>query len=283
MKWDDLIIPITNKVQDLSKDLRLWGDKRMNLEDIKNFLYMDEGPTLEFKRDMYAIYSKDPKVPQQQKGELIKDILSLANGSFDTVGQSAILIVGVDEVQDQNGKRVVTGVEGRFPSRDDLLNMIREVSNPPLQDLDTQVVDYEGKKIWVVSIPPSPSVHETKKVLETPRTNHSAHIVFIRRNSQIDNASTNERVALEKLKRINVEQKERISPMIVGAVGGAFTLGIIMGKNTQKITDGKVSNRFGLITGIFVGLFTGGSIGYSLDQFVQIFHDVRKLLLRSRK
>jgi hypothetical protein len=73
------------------------------------------------------------------------------------------LVVGVDEVRDENGRRVVVGAEGRFPSRDDILNMIRDVSNPPLQDLDALMVDCEGKKIWVVTIPPSLCVPETKK------------------------------------------------------------------------------------------------------------------------
>ena len=255
----------------------------MNIKELEYLLCQDEGATLEFKRDMYAIYSTEPKVPEKHRGELIKDILSLANGSFDTVGKEAHLIVGAEDNIGPDGKRKTYGVEGRLPTRIDILNSIREVSNPPLQDLETEVIEYEGKNIWVITIPPSPNVHETKKVLKTTGTSHFAHIVFIRRDSTIDNASTNERIALEKLKKINIDQQQKLPSIIVGAVSGAFFLSSFMGRNTVKITDGKVSNRVGFITGLLVGAFTGGSIGYSSDQFAHLAHEIRKLIYTIRE
>ncbi len=83
----------------------------MDINNLTNLLNFDESATLEFKQDMYAIYSKEPRIPQQQRGELIKDILSLANGSFDTVGQDAIIIVGVGDKKEPDGKRKIYGVK----------------------------------------------------------------------------------------------------------------------------------------------------------------------------
>ncbi len=48
-------------------------------EFLFTLLSKEEGPTLDFKRKPYLIYAEDKMVKDKQRGELIKDILALAN------------------------------------------------------------------------------------------------------------------------------------------------------------------------------------------------------------
>lgn len=69
----------------------------MDAEIVKFLLTQPESAILEFKRRPYNLDSDNAETKKRQRDELIKDILSLANGSPTTVGDKAYLIIGADD------------------------------------------------------------------------------------------------------------------------------------------------------------------------------------------
>ena len=61
-------------------------------EFVLTLLAREEGSTLEFKRKPYAIYVEDAREKERQRGEMIKDLLALANGNAITAGDTVYLI-----------------------------------------------------------------------------------------------------------------------------------------------------------------------------------------------
>ena len=68
---------------------------------IERLLDQEEGPALDFKREQYPFEG----AADDQKGELLKDILAFANSRPDT---TAYILLGVDELK--GGRSRVVGV-----------------------------------------------------------------------------------------------------------------------------------------------------------------------------
>ena len=69
----------------------------MDQQHLAQLLLKPEGPSLEFKREFYKNYSEKGEAGKRQRGEFIKDILSLANGDASTAGDTAYLIFGAGD------------------------------------------------------------------------------------------------------------------------------------------------------------------------------------------
>jgi hypothetical protein len=175
----------------------------MTPEDLQRLIAQPEGLKVDFKRDFYKIADADysPETPEQKRkdqralqwGELLKDVLSLANGNVNTAAQSGYLIVGVED----ESKRIHD--VGRIDTtllRKQLIQKIGDIAQPPLADINCETVEQEGKRLLVIIIPPSPYLHETTKDLQTPKRSYPKHTVFIRRGEEIGPASQAERLAI---------------------------------------------------------------------------------------
>ncbi|MDE2686335.1 MAG: ATP-binding protein [Chloroflexota bacterium] len=66
---------------------------------LETLLYMDEGPTLDFKREQYRFYG----ATKDHKSELLKDILAFVNTSRY---RTAYILLGVEEVRGEPNKIV---------------------------------------------------------------------------------------------------------------------------------------------------------------------------------
>ena len=64
----------------------------MDIQKAAQYLSQDESPTLEFKQEWYT--DEDKSQAKLKKNEMVRDILSLANGNASTAGQDAYLILG---------------------------------------------------------------------------------------------------------------------------------------------------------------------------------------------
>lgn len=68
-------------------------------EEISLLLEKEESPTLEFKRQWYWNDSTLPNEMGDKWGELIKDLISLANGYINKAGEYRYLIIGFSETE----------------------------------------------------------------------------------------------------------------------------------------------------------------------------------------
>lgn len=162
----------------------------------------DENPCVEFKQEIYWML---PKGEQRRcaKDECAKDILTLANGNCGTVASFKYLIVGVGDMRDpQLGTRQLFSLEEPLPTSDDLLQLVNERCAPRIEQLLAEPMILDGHRLLVITIPPSPHVHQTTKMLTTKphKQDYSPNTIFIRIGSQTRQGTSHERARLKRAK-----------------------------------------------------------------------------------
>lgn len=171
----------------------------------------EETEKIEFKIKLHEIY--DPKPTEQsdeqqwkdknnkQWAELVKDILSIANGNIGTKEETGYLIIGVGK-ELKNGKRDLNNIETEVPSQTELLHKIKSYCQPPLTKINCEKIPIDDKKILVITIPPSPYLHRLSRQLKTPNKEFSPHTALIRNGvGEIYEASDSEKEIIEREKR----------------------------------------------------------------------------------
>ncbi|NJR19837.1 MAG: hypothetical protein HC785_32055 [Calothrix sp. CSU_2_0] len=180
-----------------------------------------ETAKVDFKIQMYKIYEPKPKeqeeikkwneVKEKQWGELVKDVLSLANGNVGYARDWGYLIIGADDKLKKDGTPNLQDVGDVQLTQTQILEKVNSYSNPPLPNLICDTIELEGKRIFVISIPPSPYLHQLSKQLKTPKKEFSPYTVLIRRGDgeEIREASPEEQEVIKKEKQtINLAQND---------------------------------------------------------------------------
>ena len=114
----------------------------MDVNKLKLLITKNENAKLEFKEQWYH---------QSQKNEMIKDIISIANGNPQTIGDVGYLIIGIED----KSKRV-KGVDLHKTMAEleqEVLQNINNYATPPITDIifdDT--FNINGEKILVITI-----------------------------------------------------------------------------------------------------------------------------------
>lgn len=228
------------------------------------FLTQNESPTLEFKREWYKLEG-DSTAAARQKDELVKDILALANGNAEVVGETSFLVIGAGDHREADGSRRVYDLGDSVPSPGQILDIVRAAASPPLAYLEVQPFQVGEARLFAVAIPPSPHIHETTRKLQT----YSKYAVFIRKGDEVDLASEGEREVLRKLKGVLLAEATNPPATAFGALVGATIGGYLLARVGSKITRSKEGTIAGAIVGpIFGGLF-GALIG-SAHQLIKV-------------
>lgn len=191
----------------------------MTPEELRNTISQPEGLKLDFKRE-YKLNSPTSAETDKQtwnefiKGqwdEFIRDILALANGNVGASRQTGQLVIGVDDVLLPDGTRNLFDTLDLHLEASQILAAVNSACDPPIADIFLERFVIDGKSICVISIPPSPYIHETTRQLNitkgsfdnTGKLRHSkiaktytARTVFIRRGENIYPATNTERIAL---------------------------------------------------------------------------------------
>lgn len=237
-------------------------------DKLQQLLFQDESPTLEFKGEMLRIFDEDGKVKERQRDELIKDLLSLANGSASTAGETAYLIIGAENKRNPDGTRELHDIQGRLPEADDLRKMVNAACTPSIERIFCETREVYGKQLFVISIPPSLYLHETTRDLKASK-NYLKHIVFVRHNEGIEIASAKDREAIAHMKKVYFTRIQSVPPGKFGALLGAVLLGWAGAMlDKERFTR---NERIGRATGgVIVGVIIGGSLGRLYKNFVDI-------------
>lgn len=147
----------------------------MTPDELRDLLSQSEGLKLDFKREYHLEKTPPPGIDGQlwtkfvagQRHEFIKDILALANGNVGTADQPGYLVIGAGD------DKLIRPPEGRplFDRRSlhmssaDLLQLINAACYPPLPDIQCESIELDDKVLVVITIPPTPYVHETNQQL----------------------------------------------------------------------------------------------------------------------
>lgn len=253
----------------------------MNSDQLRELIRQPEGLKLDFKREFYDIESTDPNARERQWGEFIKDILALANGNVNIAGETGYIIFGVGDRISAVGTRELFDVGHLKVTRQQILDKVNAASSPPLSDLQCDLLLLGGQRIFVISIPPSPYLHETTRRLITSRgQSYPEHSVFIRRGEGIHTASMPEIQAISAEKQRvfqgittpsevtdTTQEIERLSETFIDR---SFVLTLVISGIVTSIWGafGEVTPN-GII-GAIIGLFVGAIFGAVFSLVVKI-------------
>ena len=109
---------------------------------IENLLYQSEGTALDFKKEQYSF----EKATDEQKSELLKDVLAFSNSWRQG---EAYIVIGVQEVT--GGRHIPVGTEDHFDDSR-LQQFINGKTNRKVK-LAYEVHLFEGNKIGIIRIP----------------------------------------------------------------------------------------------------------------------------------
>ena len=235
---------------------------------IQSFLSEKENGWLEFKQKMYQVYHSDKKVAGWQKNELVRDILSLANGNIFSVDKTAYLIIGVEDELNAHGLRDLFDIEPIDLSRKQILEWVNAVSEPKLEYLNTEYIFVDGKRLFVITVHPSPYVYRITRTLKTKKNKqYSAQTVFIRIGEAIEPASPKQVQALEKAKKQTSTHIPTWLFVAFGTILGSLLLGdlnweiILPAAPNSKIFIQALGLQKAILWARIIAIVSGGLIG----------------------
>ncbi|HSI34686.1 MAG: helix-turn-helix domain-containing protein [Phycisphaerae bacterium] len=137
----------------------------------EQLLYEEETPTLDFKRDQYPF----AKATEEEKSELLKDILGMTNAWRRS---EAYVLIGVDDVR--GGRSTVYGVQGHLDDHA-LQQFVNNLTNRPVR-FGYEAFGFEGHQIGIIRIEQQPRPVYLKRDYGKLRKNE----VYVRRGSSTD-------------------------------------------------------------------------------------------------
>ncbi len=185
----------------------------MDENQLHELLKQPESAKLEFKSQMYKFEGrKKNREAQLEWNELIKDLISLANGNIGTANQEGYLVIGVANELGENGTRETYDIGEVKLTQTQLLNALGSYCNPPFQNLSIESILIDGEKICVVTIPPSDYLYELDKALKTKTQEFSEGSVLLRRldGERIYRATDEERARIRKEKENRHKQESAL-------------------------------------------------------------------------
>lgn len=172
-------------------------------EEITLLLEKEESPTLEFKRQWYWNDSTLPDDMADKWGELIKDLISLANGYINKAGEYRYLIFGFSETEKKTYNLDVSNIKQlknltRF--KKDLLQKLEKVTKPSFIDINIKMLTVEEDNLLVFEIPCPTQLVELKNELKTKTRYLDQGAILVRRGQKSDEVRTASPDEIEILK-----------------------------------------------------------------------------------
>lgn len=162
----------------------------MKTQLLESLLYEEESPTLDFKKEQYPF----SKATEEEKSELVKDILGFANAWRRT---EAYILIGVEEIR--GGKSKVIGIQNHLDDHT-LQQFINSLTNQPVR-FHYEAVAIEGKQVGVIRIE-----QQTRPIyLKKKYGKLDKERVYVRRGSSTDPTKP---ATLEEIAQMRVEPEE---------------------------------------------------------------------------
>lgn len=255
----------------------------MTEEELRNLLSQPEGSALDFKQEWYQLEGKE-ETPKRQKQELVKDILSLANGNTNTAGQDAYLIIGAADKFDENGIRPLQDMGELTITNLQIQGWCSPWASPPLSNIRVQAITLnpEAVTLWVITVLATPYLYEAKQLLKTPKREFTEHTVLIRHDAEIKVASTDERAEIMKYKQVKFAERRNVDPVWYGTFVGIIIGGLTgmsfanYQQRRQLLPHHRLSpvwvNALGFLVGAVLNGWGGHSVGYFTREIIELRH-----------
>jgi len=151
----------------------------MDINKLKLLISQNENAKLEFKEQWYH---------KSQKDEMIKDIISLANGNPQTVGEVAYLIIGVED-KTKNIKEITLS-KSIAELEQEVIQNINNYATPPITHISfDDTFNINGQKILIITIPSHNYLIYLSKDLQTKKRTERKNSAFYREGEMISIAS----------------------------------------------------------------------------------------------
>lgn len=228
------------------------------------------------------LYQADGKLVEKQRDELVKDILGLANGNSSIIRKTKRLIIGANDKQfDENGMRVLHSVDYKVPEQSELVKWLQSACSPAVVGISCELVPINGVKLFVITIPPTFDLHETKRELITPNAKFTHYTVFMRQDEHTVPASVREGVTIQQLKQLHRQEISNPPAGRIGAIAGGVVALIIGNAKITASSQADFESAGWIIQALFIvlGLFFGWVIGFSSKQWNEVRYDWRYMRL----
>jgi hypothetical protein len=144
---------------------------------VESLLYRGEGTDLDFKRDQYPFAG----ATEEQKSELLKDIIAFANAWRR---ETAYILIGVQEVK--GGRGEIQGVANHLEDAS-IQQFVTSKTQRPMV-FSYVAIEHDGKQLGVICIPPQRRPIFLKRNFGKLKTN----VVYVRRGSATAEADPDE-------------------------------------------------------------------------------------------
>jgi hypothetical protein len=162
----------------------------MKTQLLESLLYEEESPTLDFKKEQYPF----SKATEEDKSELVKDILGFANAWRRS---EAYILIGVEEIR--GGKSKVIGIQNHLDDHT-LQQFINSLTNQPVR-FHYEAATIEGKQVGVIRIE-----QQTRPIyLKKKYGKLDKDKVYVRRGSSTDPTKP---ATLEEIAQMRVEPED---------------------------------------------------------------------------
>ena len=230
----------------------------------------------DFKSSL-KLYQSDGKLVERQRDEFLKDILGLANGNSNSIRKTKYLIIGADDKKfDEKGMRVLYDVDYKVPEQSELVKWLQSACSPAVVGISCELVPINGVKLFVITIPPTFDLHETKRELITPNAKFTQYTVFMRQDEHTVPASVREGVTIQQRK---LQHRQEISNPPAGWIGalagGIVALFIGNAKITASQTDIEAAGWIIQVLFAALGVFFGWVTGFVAKQWNETRYDWR--------
>jgi hypothetical protein len=190
----------------------------MTNELFESLLHESEGETLDFKREQYAFAS----ATEEQKSELIKDILTMANAWRRT---TAYIVVGVEEIDGRASK--IVGVDHHLAEAA-VQQLVNSKTNRPIS-FAYEASEYKGHRLGIIAVP----VQERPFYLKSKYGKIQANTVYLRRGSSTAIADPDEVAKMGRARAIEIGQPSVV--LAFADVSKRIMLGKVLEKESKVL------------------------------------------------
>ena len=176
---------------------------------IEELLNEAEGASLDFKRDQY------PFVSDEEKGELLKDILAFANAWRR---DEAYLLIGVDEVK--GGRSRPVGITQHFDDAN-LQQFVNSKTQKPIS-FSYYIEPVDSVEIGVIRLP----LQERPFFLRADFGLLKKDVVYVRQGSSTSTANPDEIARMGLSQKLSDPPDLSVTATVVNALAGEFVVAI---------------------------------------------------------
>jgi len=229
------------------------------------------------------LYRSGGDLATNQRDELIKDILGLANGNSRIIRKTKYLIIGASDKEfDETGCRKLYDVNYKIPSQSDIAIWLSNACSPAIVGLETELVLFDSVHLLIIAIPPTFDLHETTREL-TGAGHFHKHTVFMRQDEHSVPASVRDGVTIQQLKHLYRQEISNPPAAWIGAIAGGASAYIIGTAGLRAAqTDLSVPENVTQLIFTILGVFFGAATGYIIKTGNETRYDWRYMTGRQR-